>query len=64
MEELISQYKQMGISQQVYALGEKTLVSLTDRFAQIDKIAEYNQAKVSASIFLCCLYLPYGVWHF
>ena len=50
MEELISQYKNMGISQQVYALGEKTLEALADRFAQIDKIAEYNQAKVLSAM--------------
>ena len=50
MEELISQYKQMGISQEVYALGEKTLASLADRFAEIDKIAEYNQAKVLSAM--------------
>ena len=50
MEELISQYKNMGISQQVYALGERTLEALADRFAQIDKIAEYNQAKVLSAM--------------
>ena len=50
MEELIKQYKDMGISQQVYALGEKALAALTDRFAEIDKIAEYNQAKVLSAM--------------
>ena len=50
MEELIKQYTQMGISQEVYALGEKTLASLADRFAEIDKIAEYNQAKVLSAM--------------
>ena len=50
MEELMKQYEQMGISQEVYALGEKTLASLADRFAQIDKIAEYNQAKVLSAM--------------
>ena len=50
MEELIKQYTQMGISREVYALGEKTLASLADRFAQIDKIAEYNQAKVLSAM--------------
>ena len=50
MEELINQYTQMGISQEVYALGEKTLASLADRFAEIDKIAEYNQAKVLSAM--------------
>ena len=50
MEELIKQYEQMGISRMVYALGEKTLASLADRFAEIDKIAEYNQAKVLSAM--------------
>ena len=50
MEELIKQYEQMGISRKVYALGEKTLASLADRFAEIDKIAEYNQAKVLSAM--------------
>ena len=50
MEELINQYKQMGISQGVYSLGEKVLASLSDRFAEIDKIAEYNQAKVLSAM--------------
>ena len=50
MEELMKQYEQMGISRKVYALGEKTLASLADRFAEIDKIAEYNQAKVLSAM--------------
>ncbi len=50
MEELIKQYKHMGISEEVYALGEMTLASLADRFAEIDKIAEYNQAKVLSAM--------------
>ena len=41
MEELMKQYEQMGISRKVYALGEKTLASLADRFAEIDKTLEY-----------------------
>ena len=50
MGELMKQYEQMGISRKVYALGEKTLASLADRFAEIDKIAEYNQAKVLSAM--------------
>ncbi len=50
MEELISLYKQMGISQAVYELGEATLKRLADRFDKIDKIAEYNQAKVLSAM--------------
>ena len=39
-------YETMGVSRAVYHYGEKALENLTDRFAEIDKIAEYNQAKV------------------
>lgn len=46
MEQLSELYNTMGISPAVYALGEKTIKKLADRFEQIDKIAEYNQAKV------------------
>lgn len=46
MEELLSIYSEMGISPAVYAYAEKTLDRIKDRFAAIDKIAEYNQAKV------------------
>ena len=50
MEELIEFYQQMGVSPAVYAYGEAALEKLADRFAQIDKIAEYNQAKVLAAM--------------
>ncbi len=50
MEELLKQYEQMGVSPAVYAYGEKALEKLTDRFAAIDKIAEYNQAKVLSAM--------------
>ena len=46
MEELINMYQEMGISPAVYAYGEKVIASLQDRFAAIDAVAEYNQAKV------------------
>ncbi len=36
----------MGISRQVYEYGEGICASLEERFAEIDKIAEYNQLKV------------------
>ena len=36
----------MGVSPGVYAYGEKALERLKERFAAIDAIAEYNQAKV------------------
>ncbi len=46
MEELLNLYAEMGISPTVYAYGEKTLKKIKDRFAVIDQVAEYNQAKV------------------
>ena len=45
MEELLELYNKMGISPAVYNYGEKTLERLNERFSQIDKIAEHNQAK-------------------
>ena len=46
MEELLNLYSEMGISPAVYEYGEKTLERIKDRFAAIDQVAEYNQAKV------------------
>ena len=46
MNELLNFYQEMGISPAVYAYGEKTLERIKDRFAAIDQVAEYNQAKV------------------
>ena len=46
MEQLLELYNTMGISPAVYALGEETIKKLASRFEEIDKIAEYNQAKV------------------
>jgi len=39
-------YKEMGISEKVYAFGTKVLEELSGRFHDIDKMAEYNQLKV------------------
>lgn len=39
-------YQEIGISEKVYRLGEKTEEALKERFALIDRIAEYNQLKV------------------
>ncbi len=50
MEQLLSLYGQMGISPAVYEYGEKTLEKLAERFAAIDQITEYNQAKVIAAM--------------
>ena len=40
--DLYQAYKAVGISRQVYEYGEGICVSLEERFAEIDKIAEYN----------------------
>ena len=50
MEELIEIYQQMGICPAVYEYGEKTLATLQERFAAIDAVAEYNQAKVLSAM--------------
>ncbi len=39
-------YKEMGISEKVYAFGTKILDELKERFVELDKMAEYNQLKV------------------
>ena len=39
-------YRALGISDPVYACGEEVLERLRERFIQIDRTAEYNQAKV------------------
>lgn len=41
-----SMYQNMGIEEQVYEYCQKIEVSLTERFQNIDRMAEYNQAKV------------------
>lgn len=50
MEQLLQLYQNMGISRAVYEYGEKTLERISSRFTEIDKVAEYNQAKVLASM--------------
>jgi len=50
MEQLLEMYQTLGISPAVYHYGEEALEKLKERFAQIDKIAEHNQAKVIAAM--------------
>ena len=50
MEQLLELYQTLGISPAVYAYGEQALEKLKDRFAAIDQVAEYNQAKVIAAM--------------
>lgn len=53
MIELNKQYEQFGISKPVYDYGEKILNLLSERFRQIDEIAEYNQLKVIRAMQEC-----------
>ena len=39
-------YTRLGVSDAVLRFGDEVLAELTDRFAHIDAVAEYNQAKV------------------
>ena len=48
--ELESMYEQLGVSRAVYEYGERVLEGLRDRFARIDRTAEYNQGKVIAAM--------------
>lgn len=50
MEQLLDFYRQLGISPAVYTYGENAIAGLSERFAEIDKVAEYNQAKVIAAM--------------
>ena len=43
-------YHQLGISDAVHDFGREILDGLTERFAQIDEVAEYNQCKVIAAM--------------
>ena len=46
MKELTAIYESMGISPAVFQYGETVIARLKERFEAIDKVAEYNQAKV------------------
>ena len=43
-------YQSLGVSPAVYRYGEEVLAGLKDRFAAVDAVAEYNQAKVLAAM--------------
>lgn len=43
---MINVFKELGISDEVFSYGEEILETLRERFLEIDKTAEYNQAKV------------------
>ena len=46
MTESATIYKQLGIDEDIYKLGESWCQKLKERFDTIDKIAEFNQLKV------------------
>ena len=50
MNEMMQLYIDMGLSPAVYNYGEDVIRNLSDRFAKIDQVAEYNQAKVLAAM--------------
>ena len=50
MEELLQLYNTMGVSPAVYNYGEEALAKLRNRFDAIDRVAEYNQAKVLSAM--------------
>ena len=39
-------YREVGISHEVYAFGERILTGRRERFEEVDRLAEYNQTKV------------------
>ena len=43
MLDTISMFKELGISESVYEFGQKIAEDLSERFAEIDRVAEYNQ---------------------
>ena len=50
MNELLELYQSMGVSARVYEYGEAAIEKLQSRFAAIDRVAEYNQAKVLSAM--------------
>ena len=46
MDFMEEQYENLGISREVYRFGQKIEEDLTERFAEIDRLAEFNQMKV------------------
>ena len=45
-EALNAYYRQLGLTENVYTFCQEIEAGLKERFAEIDKIAEYNQLKV------------------
>lgn len=50
MTDTNSIYNQLGVSDKVLRLGQEVLAGLSDQFRHIDRVAEFNQAKVIAAM--------------
>ncbi len=48
-----SMYEELGISKEVYDFGEKIAQDLSERFTEIDRVAEFNQLKVIKAMQEC-----------
>ena len=48
--DMTGMYETLGVSSRVYQYGEAILEDLKERFAAVDAIAEYNQAKVLSAM--------------
>lgn len=48
--DVFEMYEKIGISREVYDLGQKVLCDLKDRFLEFDKVAEFNQLKILAAM--------------
>ena len=53
MIDTIEMFERLGVSKEVYNFGVKIEEKLKERFAEIDKIAEYNQLKVIGAMQEC-----------
>ena len=53
MLDTISMFKELGISESVYEFGQQIAEDLSERFAEIDRVAEYNQLKVIKAMQEC-----------
>ena len=65
MQEMNAVYRELGISSEVLAYGNKIEQELKERFAAIDDNAEYNQMKVLLAmqknkVSEACLYASSG----
>lgn len=50
MTDTNSIYNQLGVSDKVLRFGQEVLAGLSDQFRHIDRVAEFNQAKVIAAM--------------